>query len=152
MRFQAGLIGVLAAGLTAALSAAGCGTSTLSAGQLRNYATKTCNLARRRTDQIPTPSTPSGGISFLSRGIAALAPQQATLEALRPPADLAGEYRTALEASRMQLAALRVTLTELKAGNDPVDAIKSLQSKLSPLEAKGDAAWQSVGIPACADR
>jgi hypothetical protein len=148
MRLQAGLVGVLAA----ALAAAGCGTSTLSAGQLRNYATKTCNLARRRTDQIATPSTPSGGVSFLSRGIAALTPQQATLEALRPPADLAGEYRTALQASRMQLAALRFTLTELRAGNDPVDAIKSLQSKLSPLEAKGDAAWQSLGIPACADR
>jgi hypothetical protein len=148
MRLKAGLVGVLAAALTAA----GCGTSTLSAAQLRSDATKTCDLARQRTERIATPSTPGGGISFLSRGIAALAPQQSTLQALHPPSDLAGNYRSALDASQKQLTALRSALTDLKAGSDPVTAVKSLQRKLSPLEAKGDAAWHSLGIPACADR
>jgi hypothetical protein len=140
----AGLLAVLGLALTA------CGSSTLSADQLRSGATEACNLARRSTDGIPTPSEPSEGVSFLSRGITALAPLQATLTKLRPPSDLAGDYRTAVRASATELAALRFALRGLKTGNDPIVALKTLQARLGPVESRGDAAWHSLKIPACA--
>jgi hypothetical protein len=139
----AGLLAVLGLALTA------CGSSSLSADQLRSGATRTCNLARRRTDQIPTPTAPAEGIHFLSQGIAALTPMHATLTRFRPPGDLAHDYRTAVDNTGKELAALRFTLTSLKSGNDPIVAMKTLQARLTPLEAKGSAAWRSLQIPAC---
>ncbi len=144
-------LGGVAGTLAVALAMAACGSSSLSTVQLRTSAAQACDLAHQRAEKIPTPSTPAGGAGFLSRGITALAPAQATLESLRPPGDLAGAYRTAVGFSGKRLAALRFTLADLKVGDDPVVAIKSLQEKLAPLEARGDAAWRSLGIPACAD-
>jgi hypothetical protein len=134
-----------------ALAVAGCGGSnTLSTAQLHDRATQACNLARRRTNRIATPTLPSEGARFLSRGIAAMAPELATLKTLRPPAGVAGDYTRARAASDGEVRALRSALKGLKAGNDPVVSIKTLQQELAPLEAKGDDAWRAAGIPACA--
>ena len=148
MRPVAGLVGAL----VVALALAGCGTSSLSADQLRNFATRACDLSRQRTDEIPTPSTPTEGASFLSRGIAALAPEQTTLESLHPPGNLATDYHAAVQASAQELTALRTTLAGLKAGDDPVVAVEGLQHRLAPLEQRADSAWRSLDLPACADR
>jgi hypothetical protein len=133
-----------------ALVLAGCGSSSLSADQLRSGATRACNLARKRTDRIPTPTLPSGGGAFLSRGIVALAPELTTLRSLRPPSGMASDYQRALVASENELRALRSALKGLKAGDDPVVAIKTLQQQLAPLESESDGAWQSLGLSACA--
>jgi hypothetical protein len=141
----------LAVALVLALAVGGCGAgSSLSTAQLRGRATQTCNLARRRTNRIATPALPSDGARFLSRGIAALTPELATLKLLRPPTGMASDYTRALAASNGELRALRSALKGLKAGNDPVVAIKTLQQQLVPLEAQADLAWQSLDLPACA--
>jgi hypothetical protein len=137
---------VLAVLVTFAL--VGCGSGSLSAAQVRTRAARICGVTARRTNRIPTPASPSAGSEFLVRGIAALVPELAQLRALRPPAG----YRSALGATAAELAALRSTLRGLRAGYDPVLAIKTLQKRLSPLEARGDAAWHSLGIPACVSR
>jgi hypothetical protein len=141
-----------AAAAVLALVVAGCGASnSLSATQLRSRATVTCNLARRRTNQIASPTLPVQGARFLSRGIAALTPELATLTTLRPPAALASDYTRALTASDRELRALRSALNGLKAGNDPVVAIRTLQQQLSPLEVRADGAWRALELPACAN-
>jgi hypothetical protein len=145
VRRLAGLVLVVALGL------AGCGgSSTLSTAQLHARATRTCNLARRRTNRIATPTLPGEGVRFLSRGIAALAPELTALNLLRPPTDMASDYKLALAASEGELRALRSALGGLKAGNDPVVAIKTLQQELSPLESRAHVAWSSLDLPACA--
>jgi hypothetical protein len=48
------------------------------------------------------------------------------------------------------LALLRSALRGLKAGNDPVVAIKTLQDELGPAEDAAGHAWQEVDVPACA--
>jgi hypothetical protein len=145
VRRLAGLVLVVALGL------AGCGgASTLSTAQLHTRATLTCNLARRRTNRIATPALPTQGARFLNRGIAVLAPELAALKLMRPPSDMAHDYKLALAASQGELQALRSALRGLKAGNDPVVAIKTLQQQLSPLESRAHVAWSSLDLPACA--
>ena len=59
-------------------------------------------------------------------------------------------YRNALNATEQELKALQSTLNGLKAGNDPIVAIKTLQTQLAPLEKQASAAWRALGVPACA--
>jgi hypothetical protein len=54
-----------------------------------------------------------------------------------------------VEATSAELTALRSTLKGLKAGNDPVVAIKTLQQQLAPAEMKASIAWSALELPAC---
>jgi len=135
--------------LVAAVLLAGCGSSTLTDTQLRSRATRICRLAQARTDRIATPTLPSQGARFLGRGIAALAPELTSLQRLRAPTHLAGDYRDALRSTGAELAALRSTLKGLRTGNDPVVAIKTLQQQLDPAEARARRAWTTLELPAC---
>lgn len=137
--------------VAAALSVAGCGTSSPSTNQLRNAATHACLAAGRELSRIPTPGLPSGGEAFLAAGVTALRGEQAALDRLSPPGDLASGYARATSATRRELSALESTLKGLKAGNDPVVAIKTLQQQLLVSERLAATSWRGVGIPACAD-
>jgi hypothetical protein len=136
------LIGLLALALT------GCGGSSPTASQLRARATRVCNVAARRMNAIPTPDTPSQGEEFISRGISALSRELSGLRAIRGPSS----FRDGLAAKAAALVLLRSTVKGLRAGNDPVVAIKTLQQQLEPVEVRAAAAWQALGIPACANR
>jgi len=135
-----------ALGPLVALALVGCGSSSPSASQLQARATPICKLAARRMSAIPAPTLPSGGARFLSQGIAALGPELAQLRRLGS----AGDYGDALGATAAELHALRSTLRGLRAGNDPVVAIKTLAQELSPIEVRADGDWHSLGVPACA--
>jgi hypothetical protein len=140
----------LALVLLAMTCLAGCGSSSMSAVQLRTAATRLCTAAGRRLNQIRTPALPAQGAAFLSRGIATLRPELARLAGLRAPGELAGDFNRARAATEQMLHLLQSTLKGLKAGNDPVVAIKTLQQELIPLEQRGTAAWRAAQIPACA--
>jgi outer membrane murein-binding lipoprotein Lpp len=129
---------------------AGCGSSSLSDGQLRARATRICAEARTATAKIATPSQPSEGAPFLNRGVAALAPELLALQRLRPPDGIAGSYHDALVALSDEITSLRSTVKGLRAGNDPIVAIKTLQSELAPVEKQASDAWAAVGVPSCA--
>lgn len=139
-------------GAVLALAAAGCGSSSLSDTQLRSSASRICTTADQRAGQIPTPSRPAAAAAYLNRGVAVLAPELTKLHGLHPSSDLAGDYRTAVDAAAAELAALRSAVKGLKAGDDPVVAIKTLQHQLAPLEARADNAWRSVDVDACVSR
>jgi hypothetical protein len=134
------------------LALCGCGSSSLSKTQLHDQATRICTTADRRTNRIPTPSSPAGGATFLAQGAAALTPELKGLEVLRPPRDVAHVYSTALRASSAELSALRATLAQLDRGGDPVSSIRALQHKLAPMEARANGAWQTLAISACVNR
>lgn len=132
----------------APLAFTGCGNNSLSSAQLRNRATHICTVAARRTSTIAMPSSPHRGPQFLSRGIAAIAPEVAQLRALHGD----GTFGRAVDGTAAELAALRFTLKGLRADNDPVVAIKTLEQRLTPLQDRTNAAWRSLGIPACVNR
>lgn len=144
---RAARLAALGAAVAMALSA--CGSSGLTDTQLRTRATRICAQASRRTARIPTPAEPTQGAVFISRGIAVLGPELTALQRLRPPSDMSGDYRDAMDATNAELRALHSTLTGLKAGNDPVVAIKTLQELLEPVEAKASLAWSTLELPAC---
>jgi hypothetical protein len=137
-----------AAGLLLALALAGCGSSVLTTGQMRTQATRICSVATRQTNAIPTPTDPSGGERFLNRGIAALDREVTRLSALRTT----DAFGRAVDGSAGELAALRFALDDLRAGDDPVVTIKALAQRLAPLELRTHAAWDALGIAACASR
>lgn len=144
-----------AAALTLALALAlvltGCGASTLSASALRTRASRLCNAAIRRSDDIPLPTQISGGATFLEHGIAVFGPELEQLRKLAPPARLASAYRVALGDSGQQLDALIASDHNLHHGADPVLAIKALEVELGPIDARDQASWRAVGAPACAN-
>jgi hypothetical protein len=140
--------GPVAAGLALALGLAGCGSSVLTTAQMRTQATRICSVATRRTNAIPTPTDPSGGEQFLNRGVAALDRELIHLRALRT----ADAFERAVDLTTGELAALRFAVKGLQAGDDPVVTINVLQQQIEPLELRADAAWNALGIPACASR
>ncbi|MFZ0384377.1 MAG: hypothetical protein WAL22_01825 [Solirubrobacteraceae bacterium] len=132
-----------------ALLVGGCGSSSLSNPQLRRKAARICMTAQRSSESIAAPSDPAKGEQFLQRGIAALAPQVTALHRLKPSSELQDSYAGALRATDHELALLRSALRGLKAGNDPVVAIKTLQDELGPAEDAAGNAWRQVDVPAC---
>jgi hypothetical protein len=142
-------LGLLAAALLSAALLAGCGSTALTGSQLRSRADRICKLATQRTDRITTPTMPTQEASFVSRGIAAMTPEVTALRRLRAPGGMADDYRDAVEATGAELTALRSTRKGLKAGNDPVVAIKTLQQQLAPAEMKASIAWSALELPAC---
>jgi hypothetical protein len=141
---------VVLVALALLMSACG-GASSLSARQLRARATRACAAATARLDSIPTPKAPAAGASFLRRGIAALGPELARLATLHPTGELGAAYDRARTATEQELAALKSSLKGLRAGNDPVVAIKTLQTELVGLEKRATAAWRQLEIPGCVD-
>jgi hypothetical protein len=142
----------MAAAVALALALAGCGSSSLSSTQLRTRAERICTTAERRTDRIASPASPKDAARYLNRGISALTPELAALKTLRPPGDLANQFQSAIAATDAEVRALRSAVRGLKTGDDPVVEIKTLQQKLAPLEAQGNAAWEAVDIRSCASR
>ncbi len=137
--------------LALALALAGCGGSaSLSETQLRTKASKACTVANQRLNLIATPQVPSQGAAFLRSGVAALSPEVTALAVLHPTGEMGTQFDTARTATRKELAALQSTLKGLKAGNDPIVAIKTLQTQLAPLEKQATAAWRALKINACA--
>jgi hypothetical protein len=137
--------------LAVALAAAGCGGSAdVSARQVRSGAANVCSVAAQQLNAIPIPQVPSQGMSFLRRGIAALAREVTALSSMHPGGAVGVHFRAARTATEQELKVLQSSLKGLKAGNDPIVAIKTLQAQLAPLERQATAAWRALGIPACA--
>jgi hypothetical protein len=132
-----------------ALLLGGCGSSSLSNAQLRRKASRICVTAQRASESIAAPSDPTKGEQFLQRGIAALGPQVTALHRLHPSNDLEDVYAAAVRATDHELTLLRRALHGLRAGNDPVVAIKTLQDELGPAEDAAGRAWHEVDVPAC---
>ena len=137
-----------AAGL--ALAVAGCGGGdSLSAKDLRTGAGSICAAARAQTSRIAAPSSPAGAALFLTRGVAVLRSERSQLQTLKPPDDLGHAWSTAMDAFSQRLAAVSATVRDLASGADPVAAMKTLQQRLAPIEAREDDAWQQLDVPPC---
>jgi hypothetical protein len=140
-----------AAGLM--LAVAGCGGGdSLSANDLRIGAGSICAAARAQTNRIAAPSSPAGGAVFLTRGVAVLKSERSQLKTLKPPDGLEPAWRTAMDAFSQRLGAVSAAVRDLARGGDPVTAMKRLQQKLTPIEAREDDAWQQLEVPACVNQ
>ena len=133
-----------------ALALVGCGGVSLSLSQLRGNATRACQAAATRAQRIPYPSSGAQTTAFLKNSVPVLSDQLSNLRSLTPPANLASKYQISIGALSEQLHLLQQTVVRLDAGAEPLGAIRALQRQLSSSEARGDAAWRELGIPACA--
>ena len=139
----------VALAVAVALAAAGCGAPSATLVSLRAQAAHVCTGAQARSAEIKPPAVPAQTAAFLRRGIAVLRTELAALRTLRAPREQTGAYSTALGSLARELTILTGTTHDLDRGADPLTAIKTLQHRLAPVEAKGDAAWRTLGIPAC---
>ncbi len=136
----------------AALVVAGCGATSPTLGHLRAQAGRVCTRALGHEVKIAPPAVPAQTAGFLRRGIAVLQPELAGLRALRAPSAQAGAYSAALDALTRELAILTTTAHDLDRGADPLTSVRTLQHRLAPVEADSDAAWRTLGVPACVNR
>jgi len=144
-------VALAAAGVV--LAVAGCGGGdSLSANDLRTGAGSICAAARAQTNRIAAPSSPAGAAVFLTRGVAVLKSERSQLQTLKPPDDLGPAWSTAMDAFSQRLAAVSAAVRDLARGGDPVAAMKTLQQKLTPIEAREDDAWQQLEVPACVNQ
>src|SRR6202000_308755 len=105
--------------LAVAPEVAGCGGSAdVSARQVRSRAANVCSVAAQQLNAIPTPQVPSQGMSFLRRGIAALAREVTALSSMQPGGPVGVHFRAARTATEQELKVLQSSLKGLKAGND----------------------------------
>ena len=136
----------------ALVAAVGCGSSPLSAAELRQQASAICSRADRQVGKIPTPASATAGSSFLKQGLAALEPELADLKALKPPAEEAVVYQSAINSLTNEVDALKSAVGKLDQGADPVRTFRQLQDTLSPLETDTDNAWRALNVPPCLSR
>jgi hypothetical protein len=141
----------LAAGAVA-LAVAGCGTSSSNWSNVRAEVARECTRAQARGAEIKPPAVPSQTAAFLRRGIAVLGPELSALRAVRVPSEQSGPYSTAVGSIARELAILTDTARGLDRGADPLSTIKVLEDRLAPVEVAGDAAWRTLGVPACVAR
>ena len=143
---------ILAAGAVV-LAVAGCGSSPPSAvANLQRQAAHVCTRAQAQGARVMPPALPAQTAAFLRRGIAVLRPELTALRALRVPPMQSGAYSTAVGALARELTILTDTARELDRGADPETTIKTLEHRLAPVESAGDAAWRTLGVPACVAR
>jgi hypothetical protein len=135
-----------------ALVVAGCGGSSASMQKFQAQARRVCTNAADSGAVIRPPAIPADTTAFLRRGIAALEPELAGLRTLRAPTEQAGAYSTALGSLARELTILTGTVHDLDRGADPLTTVKTLQHRLAPVEAAGDAAWRTLDVPACVSR
>ncbi len=126
---------------------AGCG-SGLTSVPVRHRATQICQRAAGRAAAIRLPASPDGGRHFLARGIAVLGPEIRALAGLGDH----GSLHAAVSAMQAEVTELRSALKGLRAGNDPVVAIKTLQQHLVGPERRANTAWRTLRVPACVSR
>ena len=142
----------IAVALALAVAVAGCGGSSESMRKLRAQATRICTGALAQQARIQPPPVPAATTAFLRRGIAALRPELAQLRKLRPPSERARTYAAALGSLARALTILTATVHDLDRGADPLTTIKTLEHRLAPVEANGNAAWRTLDVPACVNR
>jgi hypothetical protein len=136
----------------ATLAVAGCGASSPSIAHLRAQATQVCARALAQDVKIAPPAVPAQTGAFLRRGIAVLRPEIARLRALRAPSKQAGAYSAAVSSLARELTILASTAHDLDRGAGPLTTVKTLQHRLAPVEADNNAAWRTLGVPACVNR
>ena len=135
-----------------ALAVAGCGASSPTTARLEAQAGRVCTQALAQDARIAPPPVPAQTAAFLRRGIAVLAPELANLRTLHVPHEQADTYTTAIDALAHELTILTVTARALDRGADPLTTIKTLQHRLAPVEAAGNTAWRTLGVPLCVSR
>ena len=91
-------------------------------------------------------------MTFLQRGVAVFTPELRQLRGLRAPSELASTYSTAMNALARKLTAVNAAITGINKGADPLDTLRTLERRLSPIESREDAAWHALGVPACLNR
>jgi hypothetical protein len=135
-----------------ALAVVGCGAASPTMVRLRAQATRLCTRALAQDAQIASPAVPAQTAAFLRRGIAVLHGEVVGLRAVRAPSEQAGAYSAALGTLARELTILTSTAHDLDRGADPLTTVKTLQHRLAPVEADNDAAWRTLGVPACVNR
>ncbi|MBV9802635.1 MAG: hypothetical protein JO130_05570 [Solirubrobacterales bacterium] len=146
-----GVVALAVSGVVA-LAMGGCGSSSPTVARFVAQASRICTRALDQGARIAPPAVPAQTGAFLRRGITTLTGELADLRALQVPHAQAGTYGAAVDSLTQALLILTARVHALDRGADPVPTVKSLQRQLAQVEARGDAAWRTLGVPACVTR
>jgi hypothetical protein len=142
----------VALALTFALVASGCGDNRLDSGELHDKATEACNKAHQQLVKIPDPKSATEVQPFLTNSSTVMSQLSAALKGLKPPSDAQEPWNLAVGLVNDQAAGLRRGSKQLQQGGDPVVVLRTVADQATQSSERERAAWNGLGIEACANR
>ena len=143
---------IAACALTAALFAAGCGDSRLDSGELHDKVSAACAQAHKELAALPAPTDQATAERFAVGASKATMLLVRSLSGLKPPTEFEQSYSFAVGLVRQQGRAIDSASRKLSRGGDAVVVIRQLSDESVEVASQEHAAWQALGVPACADR
>ena len=122
--------------------------------RLRAQATRVCARALEQDARIAPPPVPARTARrSCAAGSRCCGTSSQACAHLRVPSKQAGAYSAAARLGRQRTRRFSLgRLDDLDRGADPLTTVKTLQHRLAPVEADDDAAWRTLGVPACVTR
>jgi len=142
----------LALAAAAAVAVAGCGSSRLDSGELHDKATEACNKAHQQLVKIPDPKSATEVQPFLTNSATVMSQLSVALKGLQPPSDVQESWNLAVGLVNDQAAGLQRGSKQLQQGGDPVVVLRTVADQATQSSERERAAWNGLGIEACANR
>ncbi len=142
----------IALAVAAAVVVSGCGDNRLDSGELHDKANEACNKAHQQLLKIPDPTTDAEVQPFLTNSATVMSQLSVGLKALNPPSDVQESWNLAVGLVGEQSAALQKASRQLQQGGDPIVVLRSVADQATQSAERERAAWDALGIEACANR
>ncbi len=130
----------------------GCGDNRLDSGELHDKATEACNKAHQQLVKIPDPQGDAEVQPFLTNSATVMSQLSVALKSLKPPSDVQDSWNLAVGLVGEQASSLQKASRQLQQGGDPVVVIRSAADQATQSSERERAAWDALGIEACANR
>ena len=136
----------------AAVAVTGCGSNRLDSGELHDKATEACNKAHQQLVKIPDPQSAAEVQPFLTNSATVMSQLSVALKGLKPPSDVQEPWNLAVGLVNEQASGLRRGSRQLQQGGDPVVVLRTVADQATQSSERERAAWNGLGIEACANR
>jgi hypothetical protein len=140
----------LAAALALLLAVAGTAQAQ-SPTLYKSQASSICRATSAKLNKIPEPPSIKYLGIFLKAALPHIRAQYNALRKLTPARAQRFLVGKALAAERTQIAGISAWIKELEAGGNPQTTYNKWDKRMSPVSDAEDAAWEKLGIKACAN-
>jgi hypothetical protein len=143
------LVPIVAAALGLAAAASG-PLAALPAPEYRARAQAICAAAERDLRRMPVPDSRAELRPYLDRLLPVLRRATRRLDALEPPARLAGDHARYVRTGRLSIAVFAAMRGRLARGADAAVVARQAEPRLARLDAQGTALARGLGLAVCA--
>jgi hypothetical protein len=133
----------------AAAAAAGCGGEISPAREYRDQASALCRDALRDAEELGVPSSPRQLESILRDTLRYSRSYTERLEALEPPAELAGLHQRSTRLNKRAEELTEQVVDDLAAGGAPQELLPPYAARLLEIGKRDNELSRQLGLPDC---